>query len=276
MSVLNLIIVGNNKLKNWLSVKAKAIKEECMIIYKVTNLINNKIYIGQTVSSLEIRKSQHERSYSYGYRNAFPRAINKYGKENFKWEIIDTANSLEELNEKENYYIGLYQSTNRKKGYNLKCGGNNKFLDDTVKQKIGDAQRGELNHMYGKTGDLNPTSKRVKNITTGEIFGSSMECARELGLNFSHVSAVCRGSRKSTGKMVFRYLDEDGKVIEPIIISKPKRINRKKVMNIDTGEVFNSATEAEIRYFGKKIGSINKACKGKHNKSAGYRWKFVD
>ena len=130
--------------------------------------------------------------------------------------------------------------------------------------------------MYGKTGDLNPTSKRVKNITTGEIFGSSMECARELGLNFSHVSAVCRGSRKSTGKMVFRYLDEDGKVIEPIIISKPKRINRKKVMNIDTGEVFNSATEAEIRYFGKKIGSINKACKGKHNKSAGYRWKFVD
>ena len=61
-----------------------------------------------------------------------------------------------------------------------------------------------------------------------------------------------------------------------IIVNKPKKVNCKKVMNIDTGEVFDSATEAEMSYFGKKIGSINKACKGKHNKSAGYRWKFID
>ena len=59
-----------------------------MIIYKVTNIINNKIYIGQTIHSLNIRKSQHERSHEYGYKTAFSNAIKKYGKENFIWEII--------------------------------------------------------------------------------------------------------------------------------------------------------------------------------------------
>ena len=54
-----------------------------MIIYKVTNIINNKIYIGQTIHSLNIRKSQHERSHEYGYKTAFSNAIKKYGKENF-------------------------------------------------------------------------------------------------------------------------------------------------------------------------------------------------
>lgn len=56
-----------------------------MIIYKVTNIINNKIYIGQTIHSLNIRKSQHERSHEYGYKTAFSNAIKKYGKENFIW-----------------------------------------------------------------------------------------------------------------------------------------------------------------------------------------------
>ena len=50
-----------------------------MIIYKVTNIINNKIYIGQTIHSLNIRKSQHERSHEYGYKTAFSNAIKKYG-----------------------------------------------------------------------------------------------------------------------------------------------------------------------------------------------------
>ena len=42
-----------------------------MIIYKVTNIINNKIYISQTIHSLNIKKSQHERSHEYGYKTAY-------------------------------------------------------------------------------------------------------------------------------------------------------------------------------------------------------------
>ena len=69
-----------------------------MIIYKVINIINNKIYIGQTIHSLNIRKSQHERSHEYGYKTAFSNAIKKYGKENFIWEIIYETDYLDEEN----------------------------------------------------------------------------------------------------------------------------------------------------------------------------------
>lgn len=51
-----------------------------MIIYKVTNIINNKVYIGQTIHPLYIRKSQHERSYRYGYKTAFSNAIKSMEK----------------------------------------------------------------------------------------------------------------------------------------------------------------------------------------------------
>lgn len=245
-----------------------------MLIYKATNIINNKVYIGQTVHSLQYRKGQHERSYSYGRDYLFPRAINKHGKENFKWEVIYIAKSIEELNEKENYYINLYDSTNPKKGYNLKCGGDNCFMHKSVKKKIGDAQKGELNHMYGKVGELNPSSKRVINLTTGEIYGSAMECARLLGLNNSHISAVCRGDRGSTNKMVFRYIDENGQIVQPI--KKQSKIKHKRVMNIDTGEIFNSGVDAELHYFNKKSGNLSKACNGINKTFAGYRWKYID
>ena len=72
-----------------------------MIIYKVTNIINNKIYIGQTIHSLNIRKSQHERSHEYGYKTAFSNAIKKYGKENFIWEIIYETDG-------QNFFKGSY------------------------------------------------------------------------------------------------------------------------------------------------------------------------
>ena len=244
-----------------------------MIIYKATNIINNKVYIGQTIHTLNHRKRQHERSYSYGKNYLFPRAINKYGKENFKWEVIYVAKDIDELNEKENYYIKLYDSTNPNKGYNLKSGGENSFLHESVKEKISNSQKGKLNHMYGKTGELNKTSKRVKNITTGEVFGSVMECARKLKLNNSHVSAVCRGKRGSTNKMIFRYLDEDENIIEPD--DKVGKKN-KKVLNIDTGEIFESAVEAEKYHYGKKSGNISKVCNGSHKLFAGYRWKYID
>ena len=66
-----------------------------MIIYKATNLINNKTYIGQTVLDLKTRRRQHENSYKYKNCYAFSKAIKKYGKENFKQEIIDTATEAE-------------------------------------------------------------------------------------------------------------------------------------------------------------------------------------
>ena len=243
-----------------------------MIIYKATNIINSKVYIGQTIHSLSIRKGQHERSHEYGYKTAFSNAIKKYGKENFKWEVIYETDSIEELNNKESFYIEHYKSLVSENGYNLKGGGGNDFLTDEVKEKIGNAQVGEKNHMYGKTGELNPTSKKVINIMTNTIFGSASEAARYDNTNFSHVGSVCRGSRGSAKGYVYRYLDENNNIIEPI---NPAYIKAKKVENIDTGEVFDNATIAEFHYQGYKSGNLSKACTGKNKTFAGFRWEYI-
>ena len=78
-----------------------------MIIYKATNLINDKIYIGLTTKSLEHRISVHKKD-SKRLNTYFYQAIRKYGFENFKWEVVDTAITMEELEEKERYYIKLF------------------------------------------------------------------------------------------------------------------------------------------------------------------------
>lgn len=98
-----------------------------MIIYKVTNLVNQKVYIGQSINSLNHRKKQHYKESKYHKNDTtyFHNALRKYKEQDFIWEIIEELNSKEELNEKEIYWINYYQSTDKEKGYNLKFGGNN-------------------------------------------------------------------------------------------------------------------------------------------------------
>lgn len=94
------------------------------IIYKVTNIVNGKIYIGQTINTLECRKHGHEKK-SRSRKNistCFHKAIKKYSPENFKWEIIENCSSKEELDEMEFHYIKQYNSFNPN-GYNMTFGG---------------------------------------------------------------------------------------------------------------------------------------------------------
>lgn len=93
------------------------------IIYKLTNNINGKVYIGLTTRPFNIRMNQHK--YDAIHNNKYPihKAINKYGWENFTKEIIDNATTLEELKEKEQYWISYYGSYGTTKGYNATSGG---------------------------------------------------------------------------------------------------------------------------------------------------------
>ena len=75
-----------------------------MIIYKYTNKLNGKIYIGQTVRTLEERLKEHIRK----NKTIIDKALNKYGVDNFEIEILHKCNDVNELNEKEIYYINLY------------------------------------------------------------------------------------------------------------------------------------------------------------------------
>lgn len=92
-------------------------------IYKITNTINGKCYIGQTKDykarfqnhKLRLRKNEHENPH-------LQYAWNKYGANAFTFEILEFA---EDYNEREKYYIKLYNSTDESYGYNIMAGGDN-------------------------------------------------------------------------------------------------------------------------------------------------------
>lgn len=92
-------------------------------IYKITNLINNKVYIGQTIKTLEERWRAHLWCANKNDCKHLYQSIIKYGKENFSVEVIDNANDLDELNEKERYWVSYYNSLNPRLGYNNIDGG---------------------------------------------------------------------------------------------------------------------------------------------------------
>lgn len=85
-------------------------------IYKTTNLLNGKLYIGQHKGKI------FDSSY-YGSGSWFKVVFNKYGKENFKCEMIEECETLQIQNEREIFWIEYYQSRNPDKGYNLAKGG---------------------------------------------------------------------------------------------------------------------------------------------------------
>lgn len=109
-----------------------------MIIYKATNTINGKIYIGQTIQKLQDRIDGHVRDSKRSNRRLtyFANAIRKYGILAFNFIVIDTANSIEELNLKEQFWIDFYNSTDKLIGYNLDSGGNNCKKSDSTKDLI--------------------------------------------------------------------------------------------------------------------------------------------
>jgi group I intron endonuclease len=115
------------------------------VIYRITNLINGKIYIGQTKQKLKARFYKHVSYSKIGKNMAIANAINKYDKENFKIEEIDKGYSQEELNLLEGFYISQFNCL-CPNGYNIKniIDGKGKHSEST-KEKIRRSHNSEKN-----------------------------------------------------------------------------------------------------------------------------------
>ena len=186
-----------------------------MWIYKMTNIQNNKVYIGQTIRPIKDRFNRHMNDALHNIIDThFARAIRKYGKENFTIEEIDSANTQEELNQKERYWIQYYNSV--KDGYNetdaiFKCGGNT-YQSKTEKEM--EVIKNKISE--GKLGAKNPMARKIKriNILTNEsdIFDTIISCAKACGIQNGKTSITTRLNRqvKSPYKKqwLFEYYDE--------------------------------------------------------------------
>lgn len=111
------------------------------LVYKITNIKNGKVYIGQTINSVEHRFNQHWRETKSEHRlgkttSYFHNAFHKYGVESFEISILEEVDNAQ-LSEREIYWIAKYNSTDRKIGYNIGSGGETAVTTPEVRAKIG-------------------------------------------------------------------------------------------------------------------------------------------
>ena len=133
------------------------------VIYKITNKVNNKVYVGQTTHTF--RKRYFNNLYKYTHNDYLKRAIEKYGIDNFEIEYeFYIAKTKEELDTKEKEFIKQFKCNNKRFGYNYLSGGHNGTHNEESRAKIGNAQKGELNHMFGKFGKENLKYTRVPKV----------------------------------------------------------------------------------------------------------------
>lgn len=206
-------------------------------IYKIHNLINNKLYIGQSVNIRQrwmthkqcLRNRKHENTY-------LQQSWDKYGEDAFEFKVLEYC-SIDQLDERECYYINLFHTTERDYGYNLKSGGQNggskwttelrqkhseKFMGHDVSDitreriKINHADvSGANNPMYGKrrsdavkaavskanTGRESARKCRIPVfcVELNKIWVDAAAAAKELGLKSDTILKVCREERKTHG-----------------------------------------------------------------------------
>lgn len=239
-----------------------------MIIYQVKNLVNGKIYVGQTIKTLEIRKKEHlntSKNIKKIKNRYFYYALNKYGFDLFEWSIIDTAENQDELNNKEKYWINkLYSLVPN--GYNMTTGGEfGKMCDEAEKRRVKNSKEVKIN-LYGK---------KVININTKEIFRTITEAAIKADITGTAISLCCRGINKKAGDYTYVFLEDYERNSEYYDNYIWENSNSKKVINLSTNEVYESMISAE-KETKTPYQMISRCCRKLQKTSNGYFWAYYD
>lgn len=123
-------------------------------IYKIHNIVNNKMYIG---SSIEIygRWQDHKKELRHNYHTnkRLQHSWNKYGEDKFVFEILENVGNKENLLDREQYWMNYYDSYNRDIGFNINPIASSQLgfkHSDESKRKMSESRKGEKHHLYGK------------------------------------------------------------------------------------------------------------------------------
>lgn len=189
-----------------------------MIIYKIVNLVNHKVYIGQTIRGLRERWRQHVYNARHGSDYAIHAAIRKYGEDNFELEIIDTADDRDELDSKEIYWIQVYNSMSPN-GYNLCSGGKTPRMTPEIRYKLSGENHWTRNRSFSnetlkKKHDAlyrkpSGQSKPVRCVETGEVFYCAKEFEYRYGHSLTKIIACCKGRRKTHHGYHWEYVKQE-------------------------------------------------------------------
>lgn len=123
-------------------------------IYKITNTVNDKVYIGQSINvSKRLTEHKYHLKKNTHYNRALQNSYKCHGIQSFTYELIEECN-LDNIDERECYWIEFYDSIDRSKGYNFETGGNtNKTVSQETKDKIRNTLKGtrlgKENPMFG-------------------------------------------------------------------------------------------------------------------------------
>lgn len=212
-------------------------------IYKVTNLINNKVYIGKT-NNLERRKREHEIKEN---NSLIDRAIKKYGEENFVWEILEFVEKSQS-NEREKYWIDKYNSYFRDEnsnGYNMTRGGDG-----------GSAWNLQQVHIYDIKGNYLRTFETISQAK--KFYNTNTNIKNKSLLKGKYITIISK--------------DKPKKQIEPY----KRKSKSKPILQLDENKNiinrYNSISEAGLKGYNRTgiIGCLKKYYK----KSSGYYWCY--
>lgn len=243
-------------------------------IYKITNIRNNKKYIGST-SNPSRRKKEHfkaahlQSSLSYNY--PLQKAIRKYGAENFRFEIIDkTPDRTRAVILEKQYIVNCDSLVNTGHGYNQTMYTDCALRDPKIIQEM-------ISHRGKRCAEVNEKNEIIR------IFDSVHEAARNAygaqgNDRASTITKVCNGEQRNANGKIYRFV-VDGEVVIPELKTRKRK---KKIMGINKDDPkniisFESKLEAE------KIGGFNRSSIQKHLKGSskyshvgGYVWKEID
>lgn len=238
-------------------------------IYKITNIQNNKVYVGKTINSIEDRLQRHfNDALSLRLDTHLARAIRKYGKDKFIIESIDTAYTTIDLNKKEIYWIKYYNSYNN--GYNETQGGDggNTYSKKTPEemQIISEKIRAS------KLGEKNPNARpvKIKNVETGEEkhFGSAAEVRDYFShSNHNFVTRRCNHTCTCLWQGIWAMAYEEDEYINFTKEKNNRKSTHIKLIDLSDNQSYDFPSYAQAeRYFGLKPKTLSGKAylKGEH------------
>lgn len=242
-----------------------------MVVYKITNTVNNKIYIGCTSKSIEARWSSHVNSRFRWVTVALSKAIIKYGKEAFIIKAIEEVETKKEMFDREIYWISFYNSRARNIGYNMTDGGDS-----------GPISRGMDNPRYGKSNPMiSEYGKAMKGKTIIEMYGEERAAKISKAIKDRHTGKIVSDAikkRMSDAHKIFNNknperfasFQEKGRVANIGRISH----RRKAVLCVTNNRVYDSITEAAFK-LNLERSCIRKQIRGELTKTGGYAFHFL-